>query len=84
MNAIFQKLLRLRVARLKSKCKEIRIKHEAVINKLPDNPTRDQKRENMTEWIRTNELLRKAEKKLQNAKRLLVNAQDIRKTDNSN
>ena len=80
----YQKSLQSRIAKLQSKYNEVQNKQEAVVGKLPGNPTQKQKIENMEEWLKANQNLRKTEQQLSNTKRLLARAQGLHKATHSN
>jgi hypothetical protein len=75
MTTQYQQSLEERIRILASNYATLEAKHAGVIASLPTNPTREQKRKHMRDWLSSNQALRKVERQLRQAKRLLARTQ---------
>ena len=75
MSIKYQQSLQERIRSLAAEYARLEKQHEAVIASLPTNPTREQKRKHMKDWLVSNDALSKAEGQLRHAKRLLARTQ---------
>ena len=75
MSTKYQQSLQERIPSLAAEYAQLEKQHETVVASLPANPTREQKRKHMKDWLVSKEALRKVERRLRNAKRLLARTQ---------
>jgi hypothetical protein len=72
MSTHYHRSLQERITNLTAEYARVEHRHAAVVDELLDKPTRDQKRQQMKDWVASNQDLRKVEQQVRHAKRLLA------------
>jgi hypothetical protein len=75
MSTIYPQALQERISSLTVEFAQLEQQHTAVCVSLPVKPTRENKRQHMKDWLESRKALRKVERQLRSAKRLVARTQ---------